>query len=177
MSNPEVRDFNNPQQRLVVRSKIDGVWSQKYYGEVGATWTVDATTLFRPGIAASLPYLWTIEVTGNDQITVKEGSLDHNGQTYTWPDTTFTADGSGNYQADNLVNVNGNEVGGTVIVYNGLDPHPMFAQVFMPHLHGVAPDGHNPENTFELGLSEGPATEEGAATGSGSGDPFITPIF
>ena len=177
MSNPEDRDLANPQQRLVVRCKIDGVWSQKYYGEVGATWTVDATTQFRPGIA-SLPYLWTIEVTGDDQITVKAGSLDHNGQTYTWPDTTFTADGSGNYQVDNLVN----GIGGTVIVYNfNESPIVFHTQVYMPQLAGVAPDGHNPDlmpdNAYELGLSEGPATEEGAATGSGSGDPFITPIF
>lgn len=171
MSSSEVKDPNNPQQRLVVRDYSSGAQVQMYYGEEGATWTVDATTQFRP-TAASLQYLWTIEVTGDDQITVKAGSLDQGGTTYSWPDTTFTVDASGNYQADNLVNGNG----GTLIVYKW-DATPVFhTQVFMPHLHGVAPNGHNPENQWELGLSEGPATEDGAA-GSGSGDPFITPIF
>jgi hypothetical protein len=136
-----------------------------YYGEVGATWTVDATTQYRAEYA-SLPVLWTIEVTGNDQITVKAGSLDHNGQTYSWTDTTFTADANGNYQT----------TGGSVIVYKWTEPGDIHIQVFMPQLSGVVPNGHNPENAWEVGFSEGPATEDGA-TGSGSGDPFITPIF
>ena len=168
MSNPEARDPNNPQQRLLVRDYSSGSQVHMYYGEVGATWTVDGTTQFRGN--ATLQVSWTIEVTGVDQITVKAGSLDHNGQTYTWPDTTYTLAAGGNYAVDNLVNGNG----GTVIVYNGLDPHPMFAQVTMPQLHGLAADGQT-EN-WEIGMSEGHIIEV-AATGSGSGDPFITPIF
>ena len=171
MSTPEVKDPNNPQQRLIVRDYSSGAQVHMYYGEESATWTVDATTQFRP-TAASIPYLWTIEVTGDDQITVKAGSLVHNGTTYSWPDTTFTVDASGNYQVDNLVNGNG----GHVIVYKW-DATPVFqTQVVMPQLHGVVPDGHNTANTWEIGLSEGGAAEV-SSTGSGSGDPFITPIF
>ena len=171
MSSSEVKDPNNPQQRLVVRDYSSGAQVQMYYGEPGATWTVDATTQYRAAYA-SFECLWTIEVTGDDEITVKAGSLVHNGTTYSWPDTTFSVDANGNYQADNLVNGNG----GTLIVYKW-DATPVFqTQVFMPHLSGVVPDGHNPANTWELGLSEGGAAEV-SSTGSGSGDPFVTPIF
>jgi len=167
MSNPEVRDLNNPQQRLVVRDYTSGSQVHMYHGEVGATWTVDATTQFRADYA-SFQHEWKIEVTGDDQITVKAGSLVHNGTTYSWSDTIYTADANGNYQT----------TGGTVIVFNDVLPAPhngMFAQVFIPStppLSGILP---GPGSV--AGMSEGPITEDGAATGSGSGDPFITPIF
>jgi hypothetical protein len=155
---------------------------------------------------ASIPATYNMTVNSSTQITVHAGSLTFNGQEYSWNDTVFQLGTTDHpLHPDNPDNPNGNHGNQTspymdstkyyaldntyrlMTFYNSTvdtngNPIPLLIQItqITPEIALLDPrtpdDIANNINSWTVGFGEGPFVVN-PATGSGSGDPFITPIL
>jgi hypothetical protein len=158
-------------------------------------------TFVNPSIRnyASIPATYNMTVNSSTQITVHTGSLTFDGTEYPWTETVFqlgttdhplhpdnnpggTSMSADKYYAlDNAYAVMTFYNDEFVVDTNG-DPIPLLVQVSNITTDIAALDPRTPDdqandiNPWTVGFGEGPFVVN-LATGSGSGDPFITPIL
>jgi hypothetical protein len=161
-------------------------------------------TFVNPSIRdyASIPATYNMTVNSSKQITVHAGSLTFNGQEYSWEDTVFKLgledhplhpenpenpdpdnspymDSTKYYALDNTYRLM--TFYNSAVDKNG-NPIPLLVQIsqITPEIAALDPrtpdDQANNINPWAVGFGEG-AFVVNPATGSGSGDPFITPIL
>ena len=161
-------------------------------------------TFVNPSIRdyASIPATYNMTVNSSTQITVHAGSLTFNGQEYSWDDTVFklglpehplhpenpeNPDPHNSPYMDPEKYYSLEEHGRLMTFYNSAvdtygNPIPLLVQIskITPAIAALDPrtpdDIENNLNSWTVGFGEGPFVVN-PATGSGSGDPFITPIL
>jgi hypothetical protein len=156
-------------------------------------------TFVNPSIRnyASIPATYNMTVNSPTQITVHAGSLTFDGTVYPWPETVFQL-GTTDHPLHPDNNPGGTSMSAekyyaldnayaVVAFYNSTvdtngNPIPLLVQISQITTDIAALDPRTPDdianniNSWTVGFGEGPFVVN-PATGSGSGDPFITPIF
>ena len=136
----------------------------------------------------SIPATYNITVDSPYQITLNAGSLTFDGTTYTWPDLVFQLQHANN-PAD-LSSIVGWAVGRYYDI-NNPERHILFFtnsdQVKYAQFYNITqaissldprPAGYTGDDwTIGFGEAPLPANWSDSGTGSGSGDPFITPML
>jgi hypothetical protein len=178
-------------------SKLWIAWRDLYWGEELGSFIMDSAT--PPRQYATWAGTFEIEVTGPDELTVKAGSLTHDGVTASWPEMVFHRG-----LATHPLHVSGsytfNTTPGHAHSHNYYKSDDVSVYVVVLNSSGTMPpyDGEN-EVIFQIGglqtvldntLSaptngdpNGSAVEgfiaaaSAEAEGGASGDPFVTPMI
>lgn len=179
-------------------SKLWIAW-RDYWGEELGSFIMDSAT--PPRQYATWAGTFEIEVTGPDELTVKAGSLTHDGVTASWPEMVFhrglathplhvsgsytfnTTPGHGHshkyYKVDDVgVYVNVFNASGTVSPYDGVNEVILQISGLQTVIeNGVtlsAPTNGDPNSNVVEGFIAAASAE---AEGGASGDPFVTPMI
>lgn len=153
-----------------------GNWTLAYHGADLATWTLSAQASSYAGSDSVYPVTLVLHVTGNNTITIEEGSATLVGHgAVTWP-TTFMRVGDGTdgtatnryYKTHTSAPNSGftNNVD-NLLIYKDMSAGPDY--FLFQNLTSIIAG-------FGNGKIAGSLTE-GAPTTESSGDPFITPLF
>ena len=166
-----------------------------YHGTEGQTWFLD--TRLQKRKYPSLRHIWELELTGANEITLKAGSLQNDGQTITWPDTIYTLnpswtagmyydtnDGGGNIYFQAYSDGNGGISIVQLIIHTFYDENGNHIGDVIPfHVVGeIAENGQAVEahasHTWTTNFAEGDLSEnDPSQEGTAAGDPFIVPIL
>jgi hypothetical protein len=182
------------ESKLFVRNYGGETTISEYYGDDNATYTIDGTNQF--WTYAHLRGVFTLEVTGPDEVTLHAGSLQHNGTTYNWSQRVAHRGVPSHPYYNNisspqvhyyyLAEATPSFLTQTYVSPSWISGNQSYSELVIPELsvlNGQAvPDDPSDDmylsnNNMVIGLLPVPQSGGGGGEGAAAGDPFVTPMI